>query len=481
MKNSLETIFNNQIAKFKKLKKEFDSVSQKKDAFDYDKELWEIENKKNLAIQELNNAKYFTPSIRESTMSAILVEFNKDKAQLDDRIIDYDLQLDSIRNQQSILRQDPTYQKAMKAHNNLVRAKRESQKINKMLNDVNSQYTQAEIDFENAKLAFEKAKARKEKLESNTDELKNRQEEALNHETNMNDIYTETIKEVLSLDEIKKYVSKGIKLCEKEWIDISNPDDKEDIIKKIKNSIYRRSRISRKWGKKEDMEENLIEIEHESIPTILDDSITFSVYCCCDEIWWDIEIRILIDEKNIDNEEQKKTEKAETKKGKVSRVVKQWKEDNEIQQSKEIENEVFGIIKSIDSNWCKSKHLLAVVQAWIEKWTNNDPIARNSLSHIVGIYQLYWNQAIVVKTIFDMPICSEKIHIFLEKVHERAKKIDNPYEVFQNAKKHLKIGSYKKNEYLSNSLLLYSISANELGMDDVPKTPFIQWWICNWK
>jgi predicted solute-binding protein len=73
-----------------------------------------------------------------------------------------------------------------------------------------------------------------------------------------------------------------------------------------------------------------------------------------------------------------------------------------------------------------------------------------------------------------MPICSEKIHIFLEKVHERAKKIDNPYEVFQNAKKHLKIGSYKKNEYLSNSLLLYSISANELGMDDVPKTPFIQ-------
>jgi sulfatase maturation enzyme AslB (radical SAM superfamily) len=149
-------------------------------------------------------------------MSAILVEFNKDKAQLDDRIIDYDLQLDSIRNQQSILRQDPTYQKAMKAHNNLVRAKRESQKINKMLNDVNSQYTQAEIDFENAKLAFEKAKARKEKLESNTDELKNRQEEALNHETNMNDIYTETIKEVLSLDEIKKYVSKGIKLCEKE-------------------------------------------------------------------------------------------------------------------------------------------------------------------------------------------------------------------------------------------------------------------------
>jgi hypothetical protein len=29
--------------------------------------------------------------------------------------------------------------------------------------------------------------------------------------------------------------------------------------------------------------------------------------------------------------------------------------------------------------------------------------------------------------------------------------------------------------------LLYSISANELGMDDVPKTPFIQWWICNWK
>jgi hypothetical protein len=39
MKNSLETIFNNQIAKFKKLKKEFDSVSQKKDAFDYDKEL----------------------------------------------------------------------------------------------------------------------------------------------------------------------------------------------------------------------------------------------------------------------------------------------------------------------------------------------------------------------------------------------------------------------------------------------------------
>ena len=481
MKNSLETIFNDQISKFKELKQKFDSVSQQKDAFDYDRELWEIENKKNLAIQELNNAKYFTPSIIESTMSAILQEFNKDRAQLDDRIFNYDLQLDNIRNQQAILRQDPDYQKAMEAHNKLARAKRESEKIKKMLEDVTSQYEQAEIDFENAKLALEKAKARKEKLESNTNELRDWQEEVLNHEANMNNIYTETIKEALSLDWIKKYVSKGIKLCEKEWIDINNPDDKEDVVKKIKKAIYRRSSISLKWGKIEDINENIIEIEHESIPTILDDSIIFSVYCCCDEIWWDIEIRISCDEKKVDKAESNKSDIKDTKKENETRVVKQWKENNETKESKEIENEVFGIIKSIDINWCKSKHLLAIVQAWIEKWTHNEPIVRNSLSHIVGIYQLYWNQPIVVKTIFDMPICSEKIHIFLEKAHERAKKLDNPYGAFQNAKKYLKTGSYKKNEYISNSLLLYSISPYELGINDIPKTPFIQWWICNWK
>ena len=221
-------------------------------------------------------------------------------------------------------------------------------------------------------------------------------------------------------------------------------------------------------------------IEIESMPTILNDWSTFSVYCFCD-VWCNTKLWIIDDERRINNEEKHKTSSVEMKAENETRIVKQWKTGNESKESKEIENEVFRIIKSIDIKSCKNKLFLTTVQAWIDGDWINSSADRNALADIVEIYKLYWKEKIVIETIFDMPISSGKFHIFLKKVHERAKQLDNPYWAFQNAKNFLKTGGHKKHEYLSNSLLLYSITPSELWINDIPRTPFINWWTCTWK
>jgi hypothetical protein len=225
---------------------------------------------------------------------------------------------------------------------------------------------------------------------------------------------------------------------------------------------------------------NFIKIEHKSIPIMLKDRNEFSVYSFCD-VWCDTKIWIIDNDKKINNEKNHKTRSVEMKTENETRIVKLWNTDNDVKESKEIENEVFWIIKSIDIKSCKNKLFLTTVQAWIDGDWINDPADRKALADIVGIYELYWKKEIVIKTLFDMPIFSGKFHMFLGKVHERAKKLDNPYWAFQNAKKYLKTGGRKKSERLSDLLLLYSITPNELWLDDVPKTPFINWWTCTWK
>jgi len=466
MKNnhySLETIYNNQIEEFKKLKDEERQLDKDKKTFWYEEKLKELESKRNFQLEEAERSN-FSDIVKKSIIAAVDDEFTAGEIRLEENMKKYNDLENQIKEKKHKLREDPKYIEAMKCRHEMIQANIEKALLEKNKKVADSELKWAQEAFELARKALEKAEKLVDEVNSSIDKNKEKLEKA------KGDFAKEIVFELTNQEKILNVIESL------NWttitIDIDKYSDKS-IWKYIRQQIFLKSRVSFSGGNYEnDFNDNVMIIDTESIPekVAVWDAFPIRFY------YWDckegsINIKIIWNTwKEAVNGESKDEEKID------------WQ--TILNEHDECFNKVCSIITTINSSWNINKNILAEFKSHIEQWWSSVD-KQEALHNFARIYEYYGKKDIVIQKIFELPLNLKEIYLFAEIAVKRcfemleAKK--NPFDQFQSMKTSLHRNTYKKSEKLEQTLLQFWLSLADIWRNDVPKSGHCRWWTCNWK